>query len=213
MNKRNKVTAIFAASMLALGVAGIALATDLHDQQVGTKLGDYYDAGECAAWPVDAPAIGAGQIGVHFVLTSPDSDSGNLTAAFSNPASSVGPVANFTSPANTLHFYVVINGDGNTVIDSASTDTNGTNLNISHACPGAEVTAPPTEAPPTEAPSFEQSQADTTEAPSFEQSQADIRRMARGCSWLRSACSSRASSCSPRRGPRAGARKQSQPGT
>jgi len=140
MKTRNKLMAIFGASALALSVAGVALATDLNEGQVGTTLDNYYNEEECASWPADAPEIGPGQIGIHFILTSPASDSGNLSAEFSNPATSVGPIANYDSPAASLHFYVVITGDGDTVIDSATTDTEGNNLNVSHTCPGPEPT-------------------------------------------------------------------------
>ena len=158
MIKRQKLLAMLGASVMAMSIAGVALAANLNDGQVGTALSAYFDEEACASWPSDAPAIGEGQIGVHFVLTSPESSSGNLTAAFSNPVSNVGPVANYDSPAEILHFYVVIDGDGDTVIESASTDTDGNKLNVSHACPGAP------------APSFEASNEGETDAPSFEAS-------------------------------------------
>jgi hypothetical protein len=142
MKIRSKLLAVLGASVLTLGVAGVALATDLNEGQVGTALSNYFNEEECASWPADAPEIGPGEIGVHFVLTSPEGDSGNLSAEFSNPATSVGPIANYDSPAEILHFYVVIPGDGDTVIESASTDTDGNNLNVSHACPGEPVATP-----------------------------------------------------------------------
>ncbi|HJP87420.1 MAG TPA: hypothetical protein VJ850_00070 [Candidatus Limnocylindrales bacterium] len=162
--KKHKLLAVLGAAALTLSVAGVALAEDLNSGQVGNTLGSFTN--DCEGWPVDNP-VGAGQIGVHFVLTTPDGDatSANLTAAFSNPSSSVGPVANTAHPSTTLHFYVVITGDGNTTIDSASTDVDGGNLNVSHVCAGASVTTPPTEAP-SATPTFGLETAGITDAPS-----------------------------------------------
>ena len=157
--KRNRLMALIGASVLALGVAGVALATDLNSGQVGKTLGSFDQS--CTGFPL---TVGAGQIGIHFVLTSPESDSGKLTASFSNPSSVAGPVDNGDpQEAQVLHFYVVITGDANTVIDSASTDTDGGNLNVSHVCAGA----------PAPTPSFESSQEGATDAPtpSFSSSQ------------------------------------------
>ena len=167
MKTRNRLMAVLGASVLALGIAGVALATDLNTGQVGKTLGTFDQ--DCDGFPLE---VGAGEIGVHFVLTSPDSQSGNLTASFSNPASSVGPVANGEpQEAAILHFYVVITGDLNTVIESASTDTSGNKLNVSHVCagapaptftdePGGETSAP------TETPSFTDEPGGDTDAPS-----------------------------------------------
>ena len=171
MKKRNRLLALLGASVLTLSVAGVALAEDLNSGQVGQALSTFFNQGECAEWPQDAPAIGAGQIGVHFLLTSPAAGSGTLTASFSNPASSVGPVANYTSPAEPLHWYIVITGDGTTVINSASTNVDGGNLNVSHACPGAPAPTPtpggptPTPGGPTPTPTFGLETGGITECP------------------------------------------------
>ena len=163
MKTRNRFMALLGASVLALGIAGVALATDLNTGQVGKALSTFDQ--DCTGFPLE---VGEGEIGVHFVLTSPESQSGNLTAAFSNPVSAVGPVANGEpQEAAILHFYVVITGDLNTVIDSASTDTQGNKLNISHVCAGAP--APTfTEEPggATETPSFTDEPGGDTDAPS-----------------------------------------------
>ena len=128
---KKKLLAVLGAAALTLSVAGVALAEDLL----------------------------AGQVGVHFVLNQPASDSGNLTAAFSNPTSNVGPVANGDpQEANVLHFWVVINGDASTTIDSASTDTDGGNLVVSHVCFGAPA--------PSATPTFGLETAGITDAPS-----------------------------------------------
>src|SRR5919112_2136448 len=63
--KRSKFTAIAAASALALSVAGLAFATDLLDGQVGKALSTFDQ--DCSDF--DGMEIGAGEIGVHFVLT------------------------------------------------------------------------------------------------------------------------------------------------
>lgn len=163
--KRNKLIALIGASVLALSVAGVALATNLLAGQVGNTLGSFTE--DCNGWNGDA--IGAGQVGVHFVLNQTDASSGNLTAAFSNPTSNVGPVANGDpQESKNLHFWVVITGDANTTIDSASTDVDGGNLVVSHVCFGAAAT--PT---PEVTPSFEASQEGATDAPtpSFQSSQ------------------------------------------
>jgi hypothetical protein len=147
---KKKLLAVLGAAALTLSVAGVALAEDLLAGQVGNTLGSFTE--DCDGWNGDT--IGAGQVGVHFVLTTPESDSGSLTAAFSNPSSSVGPVANGEpQAADALHFWVVITGDANTTIDSASTDTDGGNLVISHVCfggpgggGGGDTDQPPTDA-------------------------------------------------------------------
>jgi hypothetical protein len=154
--KRNKIMAILGAAALTLGVVGVAFAEDLNSGQVGDTLSSFDQS--CDGFPLE---VGAGQIGVHFVLTTPDGDatSANLWASFSNPSSSVGPVANTAHPSTTLHFYVVITGDGDTTIDSASTDVDGGNLNVSHVCAGEETSSSSTT-------SFESSVESTTESQS-----------------------------------------------
>jgi len=163
MKMRSKLLAMLGAAVLSVGIVGVAFAEDLNAGQVGSTLGSFTN--DCEGWPEGNP-VGAGQIGVHFVLTTPDGDatSANLTAAFSNPSTSVGPVANTAHPSTTLHFYVVITGDGNTTIDSASTDVDGGNLNVSHVCAGESV---PTATPgaPTPTPTFDLETAGITECP------------------------------------------------
>ena len=62
---------------MTLGIAGMALAEDLLEGQVGNTLGGYTE--NCA----DFGPIGAGEIGVHFILSSPNASSGLLDATFS----------------------------------------------------------------------------------------------------------------------------------
>lgn len=132
MNKRSKLWAILSAGVLTLGIAGIALAEELLPGQVGNKL-SVYDQ-KCDNFG----PIGAGEIGVHFILTSPDADSGTLDAVFSTDSFTDEP--DFDSNAEALHWYEVITGDLNTTILSAHTDVNGGNLVVSHVCAGTTTT-------------------------------------------------------------------------
>ena len=71
----------------------------------------------------------------HFVLTSPDADSGHLTATFDKAGDVT--VENADSPAAVLHFYVWTGHD--TLLDAETTDVDGNLLNLSHICAGKEV--------------------------------------------------------------------------
>ena len=71
----------------------------------------------------------------HFVLTSPDADSGHLTATFDKAGDKT--VENADSPAAALHFYVWTGHD--TLLDAETTDVDGNLLNLSHICAGKEV--------------------------------------------------------------------------
>jgi hypothetical protein len=174
--KRSKFTAIAAASALALSVAGLAFATDLLEGQEGMALSTFNQ--DCTDFEDLGLEIGAGEIGVHFVLTSPEADSGVLAADFSTDnVSGVASVKHGNS--DVLHFYVVITGDLTTTVTSASTDVAGNNLVISHVCAGeAEVTEAPSfeasEAAETDAPSFEASEAAETDTPSFSGDEQDL---------------------------------------
>ena len=115
--KRNKFLALVGAGVLTLGIAGTALATDLLAGQVGIKLSEKTGTEEqCADFPLE---IGAGEVGVHFVLTGATADSGLLSASFSTD--SFTDLASSKSAGGTVHWYAVITGDGDTTLDSAST--------------------------------------------------------------------------------------------
>jgi hypothetical protein len=133
MNKRSKLWAIVASGVLTLGIAGIALATDLNEGQEGNALGGFEEVCD------NFGPIGPGEIGVHFILTSPDADSGLLSATFSTD--SFTDEQDFASPASALHWYEVITGDVNTTILSAHTDVNGNQLVVSHICTGDETSS------------------------------------------------------------------------
>ena len=135
--KRNKFLALVGAGVLTLGIAGTALATDLLAGQVGIKLSEKTGTEEqCADFPLE---IGAGEVGVHFVLTGATADSGLLSASFSTD--SFTDLASSKSAGGTVHWYAVITGDGDTTLDSASTDITGDNLVLSHTCFGEEVSS------------------------------------------------------------------------
>jgi hypothetical protein len=161
MNTRSRISALFGAAILTMGIAGVALAsTDLLAGQVGITLGSKFDAVACEDFPLE---IGAGEVGVHFILEGTNDASGLLNATFSSPAGSITDLPDTDSPSAVLHWYAVITGDANTILESASTDATGNNLVLSHACPGATVTAPPT---PEVTPTFGLQTGDLTDAPS-----------------------------------------------
>ena len=116
----------------ALLAPSAAFATDLKDAQQGTSWNDQGFQGsarECEKFD-----LGAGDVVWHFVLTSPEADSGHLTATFQNAGDVT--VANADSPAAVLHFYVWTGHD--TLLDAETTDVDGNNLVLSHICSGAE---------------------------------------------------------------------------
>ena len=117
----------------ALLAPSAALATDLHASQQGTAWNDQGfqgSAGDC-----DGLKLGPGDVVWHFVLTSPEGDSGHLTATFDKAGDVT--VENADSPAAVLHFYVWTGHD--TLLDAETTDVDGNLLNLSHICAGKEV--------------------------------------------------------------------------
>jgi hypothetical protein len=115
----------------ALLVPSVALATDLKDSQQGTSWDDQGFQG--SAEECKGLKLGPGDVVWHFVLTSPEADSGNLTATFDKAGDVT--VANADSEAAVLHFYVWTGHD--TLLD-AETDVDGNNLVLSHICAGQE---------------------------------------------------------------------------
>ncbi|HUQ44625.1 MAG TPA: hypothetical protein VM451_09500 [Candidatus Limnocylindria bacterium] len=181
--KRNKIWAILGAAVLTVGVAGIAFANTLSvdkPNMAGSTLGDLVaDQGvveDCSDF-VDGLEVGEGEVGIHFILTTPEAESGNISGSVDGTP--FGPVANTVHGGGNgaMHFYVVVAGDADSVIDDATTDINGGILTISHVCFGAPEATPTFEqseegetdapsVPVTDAPSFEQSQEGDTDAPS-----------------------------------------------
>ena len=117
----------------ALLAPSAALATDLHASQQGTAWNDPQFQG--SAEDCDGLKLGPGDVVWHFVLTSPDADSGHLTATFDKAGDKT--VENADSPAAVLHFYVWTGHD--TLLDAETTDVDGNLLNLSHICAGKEV--------------------------------------------------------------------------
>jgi hypothetical protein len=131
MKNRSKFAALLGAGLLTFAVAGVAFAdTTLHNG--GAALSTYDQ--DCSDFTGDL-AVGEGQVGIHFILTSPASDSGNLSGHVDNTA--FGPIANADKPSNTLHWYLVVDGDGSSVVNDAVADVDGGQLNVSHVCIGA----------------------------------------------------------------------------
>jgi hypothetical protein len=130
--KRNKILALIGAGVLAMGVVGTALATELQENQAGKTLGSFNE--DCDNFG----EIGAGEIGVHFVLNGASAESGLLSADFSTDSFTDEPSDKGNN--GTVHWWVVITGDADTVLNSASTDIDGNNLVLSHICAGDEET-------------------------------------------------------------------------
>jgi hypothetical protein len=171
---RNKAYAIFGAAILTMSIAGVALAADLLEGQVGIELSAKDAAGSstCLNFPLE---IGDGEIGVHFVLTQPDADSGTLDATFSTD--SFSGVASSGPNQGSLQWFAVITGDGDTTILSAHTDVTGGDLKLSHTCSSTttETTSSSSESSSSsETTSFSQSESGSTtssESTSFSQSE------------------------------------------
>jgi hypothetical protein len=115
----------------ALLVPSAALATDLKTSQQGTSWDDQGFQG--SAEECRGLKLGPGDVVWHFVLTSPEADSGNLTATFDKAGDVT--VGNADSPAEALHFYV---WTGHDTLKDAETDVDGNNLVLSHICAGKE---------------------------------------------------------------------------
>ena len=149
MKIRSKFAAIVGAGLLTFGIAGVAFAsTDLNAGQVGKALSTFDE--DCSDFPT---APGEGEVGLHFVLTSAAEASGNVSGEVDGTA--FGPTASSKKTGGTIHWYVIVDGDSSSTIDSATTDANGTNLNVSHVCFGApggggggDTDQPPTDALP-----------------------------------------------------------------
>lgn len=166
--KRTKILALLGAAILTVGTVGVAFANVLsedHPNQIETSLDDLItEEGvdeDCSDF-VDGDAVGAGEVGLHFILTSPEAETGNITGSVDgNP---FGPVAGIFhgQGGGAMHFYVVVAGDGESVINDAETDVDGGQLTLSHICFGAEETEPPV----TDEPSFESTEEGNTDAPS-----------------------------------------------
>ena len=147
MKNRSKFAALLGAGFLTFAVAGMAFAaTDLNAGQVGITVGD--KPTDCSDFPT---APGEGEVGLHFVLTSAAEASGSLSGSVDGTA--FGPVASSKKTGGTIHWYVIVDGDASSVLNSATTDATGNQLNLSHICAGApggggggDTDQPPTDA-------------------------------------------------------------------
>jgi hypothetical protein len=168
--KRSRILALLGATVLTVGTVGMAFANTLSEDkpnQAGSSLNDLISEEgvdqDCSDFTGDF-AVGEGQVGIHFILTSPESQTGSISGTVDSVA--FGPVDGiFHGQGNgAMHFYVVVDGDGDSVVDDATTTVNGGNLTISHLCFGEEEES--------ETPSFEASEEGDTDAPSEPQTDA-----------------------------------------
>jgi hypothetical protein len=137
--KRTKLAALLGAGLLTFGVTGIALAADLQGNQVDKTLGSFDLGDNCAT---EFPDLGAGEVGVHFQYNQSTTADGDLSYEFENPSTSgtnTGADASHGQGPYELQWDVVITGDADTTIHSASTTAGGDGvLTLSHVCFGAE---------------------------------------------------------------------------
>jgi hypothetical protein len=168
--KRNRIMALVGAGVLTMGVVGSAFATDLLAGQVGIKLSDKTGTtADCDAFPLE---IGPGEVGVHFVLTGATADSGLLTASFSTD--SFTDLASDKTAGPVVMWDAVITGDGDTTLDSASTDISGDQLVLSHTCFGEVSSSSTTSFESSEESSTTSVESSTTSFESSEESTTDV---------------------------------------
>ena len=173
MNKRSKLLALLGATVLSVSVVGIALANDLSVDKpnmvdpttISELVSDQGVVEDCTDFTGDL-AVGEGEVGIHFILTQPESTSGTISGSVDGtPFGPVDGIFHGNSDNGAMHFYVIVPGDGDSVINEATTDVDGNILTVSHVCFGAEATTPPTEAP-SATPTFGLETAGITDAPS-----------------------------------------------
>jgi hypothetical protein len=164
MKLRNKFLALFGATILSVGVVGVAFANTLsedHPNQVGVSLDDLIaeeGVDELCDDFADLDMLpGEGEVGLHFILTTPEAESGNISGSVDETP--FGPVPNTVhgGGGGAMHFYVIVDGDGDSEIDEATTDVDGGQLTLSHICFG--------EAEPTPTPTFDLETGGITECP------------------------------------------------
>jgi hypothetical protein len=143
MNKRSKLAALLGAGLLTFGMVGAAFAADLQVNQVDKALSTFDLGDNCAT---EFPNLAEGQVGVHFQYNQSTTADGDLSYEFQNPSTSGTNTGADKSNGNgpyELQWDVVITGDGDTTIHSASTTAGGDgNLTLSHVCFGAAAPTP-----------------------------------------------------------------------
>ena len=163
--KKSKLLALFGALALTLSVAGTAFANSLSVDKphmidpttLSELISDEGVAEDCSDFTGDL-AVGEGEVGIHFILTTPEAETGNISGSVDGTA--FGPVANTVKGQGNgaMHFYVVVEGDGDSVINEATTDVDGGVLTVSHLCFGGG-------SEPTPTPTFDLETAGITECP------------------------------------------------
>jgi hypothetical protein len=144
MKTRSKFLALLGATVLSVGVVGVALATDLKEPHQGTTItwdsngdpstnfGDGLNGDEC-----EGMELGQGEVFIHFVQSPTDADSGDLTVDFEDEAD-WGPNAQDGNQGAQLDWDVLVtdDGDGDVTILNATSTADGGELKISHICAG-----------------------------------------------------------------------------
>ena len=159
---RSKLLAVLGATVLSVGVVGVALAVDLKDPHVGTTVtwdengdpqvsGSDFEGGVNTDEGCDALDLGPGEVFFHFVQSPTDAEHGKITVDFGSDGS-VGPQDEAQNGGSHLAWDVNVtdDGDGSVEVVGASTDQDGGELKISHICAG---------------PAFEQTEEPNTDAP------------------------------------------------
>ena len=120
------------AGLLGAAVIGptAALATDLHQTPpiTASDLNSQCDGSE---------GITQGQVYWHFVLVDAETTGAKLTATFKS-AGTFADVASYKVAGNATHFAIVTPTDDTLL--AASTDIDGSKLNLSHVCYGTTTT-------------------------------------------------------------------------
>ena len=135
MKIRSKLAALLGAGFLTFALAGMALAsTNLSNG--GDPLSSYEQL--CDDFEDLGILPGEGEVGIHFIVTSADSQDGTISGHIDPGAVAFGPVGetNHGGGQGAVHFYVVVDGDGDSVVTDATTTITGNNLVISHVCVG-----------------------------------------------------------------------------
>lgn len=134
--KTRRILAGVVGATMALTLAGAAFAfadtTYLHQTGTAIEAGDF--AGAC-----DGPAVGANEIGWHFILNQTNDTSANGHFAFSDGDVEQGS----TQQGNNLSWWVIT--DSGVTLNGSLTYTDGTTtgeFNLSHTCVGGVTVTP-----------------------------------------------------------------------
>jgi len=147
MKTRSKLLALLGATVLSVGVVGVALAVDLKSPHQGTTItwdengdpsvgGSDFEGGvngeEC-----EGVELGEGEVYIHFVQSPTEDDSADLTVDFGSDGS-WGPNAQDGNQGSQLDWDVYFTDDGDNsleIVNATSTSEDG-ELKISHICAG-----------------------------------------------------------------------------